>query len=183
MIPPTRKSRLTEADRAEWLRYARDIRPLPGHALPPDAPAPAPAVSPEPARPAPPPVPARPAPARRPAPRPALAVGAAPAGLDAATWQRFRTGRLPAARRLDLHGHTAERAHHALRAFLHAAAAEGIRCVEVITGRGTGEQGGVLRREFPFWLNLPDLRPLVLAAAHPHAANPGSVRLLLRRPR
>jgi hypothetical protein len=28
---------------------------------------------------------------------------------------------------------------------------------------------------------LPDIRPLVLAAAHPHAANPGSVRLLLRR--
>jgi hypothetical protein len=41
------------------------------------------------------------------------------------------------------------------------------------------------------WLNLPEIRPLVLAAAHPHtssamhshAANPGSVRLLLRRPR
>jgi hypothetical protein len=33
------------------------------------------------------------------------------------------------------------------------------------------------------WLNLPEIRPLVLAAAHPHAANPGSVRLLLRRVR
>jgi DNA-nicking Smr family endonuclease len=44
-------------------------------------------------------------------------------------------------------------------------------------------QGGVLRREVPLWLNLPELRGLVLAAAHPHAANPGSVRLLLRRPR
>ena len=31
---------------------------------------------------------------------------------------------------------------------------------------------------------LPDgLRPLVLAASHPHPANPGSVRLLLRRTR
>jgi DNA-nicking Smr family endonuclease len=41
----------------------------------------------------------------------------------------------------------------------------------------------VLRRELPLWLNLPEIRPLVLAASHPHAANPGSVRLLLRRPR
>ena len=42
---------------------------------------------------------------------------------------------------------------------------------------------GVLRRELPLWLNRPDIRPLILAAAHPHAANPGSVRLLLRRAR
>jgi DNA-nicking Smr family endonuclease len=41
----------------------------------------------------------------------------------------------------------------------------------------------VLRRELPLWLNLPALRPLVLAASHPHPANPGSVKLLLRRPK
>jgi len=35
----------------------------------------------------------------------------------------------------------------------------------------------------PLWLNLPTLRPLVLAASHPHAGNPGSVRLLLRKPK
>jgi DNA-nicking Smr family endonuclease len=39
----------------------------------------------------------------------------------------------------------------------------------------------VLKRELPHWLNEPALRPLVLAASHPHPANPGSVRLLLRR--
>jgi DNA-nicking Smr family endonuclease len=54
---------------------------------------------------------------------------------------------------------------------------------EVITGRGATEGGGVLRRELPLWLNLPDLRPMVLAVTHPHPGNPGSVRLLLRRPR
>jgi hypothetical protein len=48
----------------------------------------------------------------------------------------------------------------------------------VVTG-----QGGVLRRELPLRLNLPELRGVVLAAAHPHAANPGAVRLLLRRAR
>jgi DNA-nicking Smr family endonuclease len=101
--------------------------------------------------------------------------------VDGATWQRFRTGKLPAARRLDLHGHTAQHAFHALGAFLRRAHADRLRCVEVVTGRGSGESGGVIRRELPLWLNLPDLRPLVLAAVHPHAANPGSVRLLLRR--
>ena len=64
-----------------------------------------------------------------------------------------------------------------------AAHGDRVRCVEVITGRGTGEAGGVLRRELPMWLNLPALRPLVLAASHPHAANTGAVRLLLRRSR
>jgi len=42
---------------------------------------------------------------------------------------------------------------------------------------------GVLRRELPLWLNLPELRPLVLAAAHPHPGNEGAVRVLVRRVR
>jgi len=97
---------------------------------------------------------------------------------------------LLSARKLDLHGMTAQHAFHALREFLRAAHADRLRCVEIVTGRG-GPDGGVLRRELPFWLNRPDIRPLVLAASHPHTssamhanvANAGSVRLLLRRPR
>jgi DNA-nicking Smr family endonuclease len=117
----------------------------------------------------------RPAPGRR-IRYSALAIGVQPGGVDSATWHRFRTGKLPTTRVLDLHGHTAQRAFHALARFLHAAHAERQRCVEVVTG-----QGGVLKRELPLWLNQPDNRPLVLAAVHPHPANPGSVRLLLRR--
>jgi DNA-nicking Smr family endonuclease len=103
--------------------------------------------------------------------------------VDKATWQRFRTGKLGVERKLDLHGQTAQRAHHALIAFLRTAHADRLRCVEVVTGRGSGEEGGVIRREFRMWLNLPEIRSLVLAAAHPHAANSGAVRLLLRRMR
>jgi DNA-nicking Smr family endonuclease len=114
---------------------------------------------------------------------PPVAIGAQPPGLDNASWHKFRTGRLAAARTLDLHGRTAQRAYHALEAFLRGAHADRLRCVEVITGRGAGEEGGVLRRELPLWLNLPQIRPMILAAAHPHPANPGSVRLLLRRMR
>lgn len=120
-----------------------------------------------------------------------LAIGGPPAGVDKATWQRFRTGKLAAVRKLDLHGMTAQRAFQALTGFLRTAHAEHVRCVEIVTGRGRGdgageargEATGVLRREFPLWLNRPDIRPLVLGAAHPHAANTGAVRLLLRRAR
>ena len=114
---------------------------------------------------------------------PAVVVGAVPAGVDTGSWTRFRTGKLSATRTLDLHGRTAQRAYAALGQFLHSAVADGVRCVEVITGRGKGEAGGVIRREFPLWLNQPHLCHMILAAAHPHALNPGSVRLLLRRSR
>ena len=177
-----RRSRLSEADVAEWANYARHVHLLPGRARPvlPEQPPSAPvqdrAV----------PVAAPAGPAARPAVRQnlgGLVIGMQPAGVDNATWARFRTGKLTASRTLDLHGRTAQRAFHSLVSLMRGAHADGLRCVEVITGRGSGETGGVLRRELPLWLNLPELRPLGLAAAHPPALNPGSVRILLRRAR
>jgi DNA-nicking Smr family endonuclease len=175
-----RRRGLSQTDREQWAAYARLLTALPGRAIAePAAPEPPAVPMDAPASPlAAPPVHQ---PAAPPALRPALAVGAAPSGLDKATWAKFRTGKLASVRTLDLHGRTAQRAYHALHAFLLSAHADGVRCVEVITGRGSGEQGGVLKRELPHWLNDPSLRPLVLAASHPHPANPGSVRLLLRR--
>jgi len=176
----TRRPRLTEVDREYWARYARDIRPLPGRSAPALTEAATETPSGEPPAEAPPPIPRK---GRKPS-RPqaaAIAVGDNPGGVDRATWQRLRTGKLVPARTLDLHGNSAERALHRLAHFLRAAQADGLRCVEVITGRGVGEAGGVIRREFPHWLNRPDLRPMVLAATHPHPANPGAVRVLLRR--
>ncbi len=172
---PRRRPLLTEQDRNAWAAYAQLVRPLPGRA----APAPPPPPDP-PERPAPPPPPPRHT-ARPPAP--AVSIGGQPGGLDSTTWTRFRSGKLPPSRTLDLHGRTAQRAHHTVTGFLHAAHADGVRCVEIITGRGIGETGGILRRELPLWLNLPNLRPIVLAASHPHPANPGSVLVLLRRVR
>jgi DNA-nicking Smr family endonuclease len=170
-----RRNRLTEAERALWASYAGRIRRLPGR--PPLAPVlPEPHVATEPQ-----PRPRPPATARSStstATLAPLAVGTQPGGVDTASWQRLRTGKLPTVRTLDLHGYTAQRAFHALAGFLRTAHAEGLRGVEVVTG-----QGGVLRRELPLWLNLPEFRGLILAAVHPHAANPGSVRLLLRRRR
>ena len=172
-----RRKALTDIDRAEWAAYARHVAALPGHALPPGAVAePVPPVVTPPGEPPRVPVSARPGASRK-----LIAVGEHPGGLDNASWNRLRAGKLSPTRTLDLHGRTAQRAYHALHVFLEQAHADHVRCVEVITGRGSGEAGGVIRRELPMWLNLPALRPLVLAATHPHAANPGSVRLLLRR--
>lgn len=114
---------------------------------------------------------------------PELAIGVAPGGLDRRRWDDLRRGRTRPERTLDLHGRRAEDAHAAVRAFVLAAQAEGLRCVAIVTGKGTGETGGVLRRELPHWLNAPPLRGLILAIAHPHRANTGAVHLLLRRKR
>jgi DNA-nicking Smr family endonuclease len=179
---PPRARRLSEADQALWAAYAQQLAPL--RARPSKKP---PAAIPQPApiaQPTPPPQPRPTTAAKPPKPRPSaaqLSVGTQPGGIDKATWHRFRSGKLLTTRTLDLHGMTAQRAFHALVSFLRTAHAEQARCVEVVTGRGSGETGGVIRREFPHWLNLPEIRPLILGATHPHALNTGSVRLILRR--
>lgn len=173
-----RAKRLSEEDRAFWHAWAArtQVQPLKGREPLPHPPEP-PAVQ----APAPPPAPTA-APAIRVAP-PEIRIGHAPGGLDTKRWKELRRGRLRAERRLDLHGRRAQDAHGAVRAFLHDAWADGVRCVEIVTGKGPAPEGGVLRRELPHWLNMPELRHLLLGAAHPHAANPGAVFLLLRRRR
>jgi DNA-nicking Smr family endonuclease len=180
---PLRARGLSQADREAWAAYARMIVPLipasvGGAADEAIAP---PKVQPNSGEP---PRPLSPDQARASRTRALpLSVDGHPGGLDSATWQRLRSGKLSTERRLDLHGLTVQRAFHALVPFLRSAHADRLRCVEIITGRGTGESGGAIRREFPHWLNLPEIRPLVLGAVHPHPLNPGSVRVLLRRVR
>ncbi len=168
---------LTEADRALWRAYAAEIAPLPGRELPPAPPPP-----PAPVVPAPAPPPAAPAPAPRWSP-PDIALNTPPSGLDDRRWRDLRRGRIRPERSIDLHGRRAQEAHGAVRSFLADAYADGLHCVAVITGRGSSAEGGVLRRELPHWLNAPDLRRILLGAAHPHSANTGAVHLLLRRRR
>lgn len=169
---------LSEADRALWRAYAAEIVPLPGRELPPEPAAapPAPVATTAVA------APMVSAPAPRWAP-PDIAVNAPPAGLDDRRWRDLRRGRIAPERTIDLHGRRAQEAHAAVHAFLADAYADGLRCVAVITGRGSTTEGGVLRRELPHWLNAPDLRRIILGAAHPHRANTGAVHLLLRRRR
>ncbi|MGK7861060.1 Smr/MutS family protein [Falsiroseomonas sp. E2-1-a4] len=175
-----REKRLNQADLALWRAFTAEIRPLFGHQRPPAPPAPAAAPAPEPPAQlaiAPPPKPARPL------PPPEIRVGEVPGGLDRKRWAALRRGDMRAERTLDLHGRRVAEAHLVFRAFLHRAAAEGIRTVTIVTGKGPQPEGGILQRELPHWLNDPELRPLVLGAAHPHPTNSGAVNLLLRRRR
>ena len=171
-----RRRGLTETDRRAWADYVQRVAPLAGVISPvlelvPEA-------TPAPASPTPPP-PVHPL-VRRKNLAP-IEIGTSPGGVDRSTWMRFRGGKLAPQRTLDLHGRTVQRAHAELHAFFGAATAERLRCIEIITGRGSGETGGVLRREVPLWLNDPALRPIILAASHPHPANQGAIRVLLRR--
>jgi len=168
---------LSAADRALWQAYVVSVEALPGRELPPP---------PEPANAPPAPIAPQGLPMVQAAAPiiwqpPPIQVNITPAGLDDKRWRALRRGRMKPERTLDLHGRRAQEAHDAVRGFLLAAFADGLRCVAVITGRGSSPEGGVLRRELPHWLNAPDLRRILLAAAHPHAANTGAVHLMLRR--
>jgi len=159
-----RAKALSTADLKLWAAYSQTLtRLMPGKSRLPVEPETPPARV----------TPTAPAPVL---PAPPVGVDLTPAGLDKSTWKKFASGKIRAAQRLDLHGHTAARAHHAVIHFLERAYADQTRCVEIITGKGE-----VLARELPHWLNAPTLRPIILAIAHPHAANTGSVRILLRR--
>jgi DNA-nicking Smr family endonuclease len=162
---------LSKADLQLWAAYSQTLKLLPGKtrlavAAEPAAAPPAPAAATAPAQ-----IKTRPQGKQ-------VEVGSPPPGLDKSSWRKFRTGEHRASRVLDLHGMTAARAHYATLQFIQAAHAEQLRVVEIITGKGE-----VLFRELPHWLNAPQLRPLILALAHPHAANTGAVRILLRRTR
>ncbi len=86
--------------------------------------------------------------------------------------------------RLDLHGMTQTRAHRALLRFLQRASGDGSRFVLVITGKGggSGPQAGcgVLRRQVPEWLSLPEFRKLVVGFEEAHRSHGGGGALYVR---
>jgi DNA-nicking Smr family endonuclease len=177
---------LTGEDLDLWRQVTRDARPLAGREAkpttpPPKAPAPpaTPAKSAASAR----SVAAPPAP-RRPAP-PELAPGTV-AGIDRRTAERLKRGQLAVEATLDLHGQTQAEAHRAVEAFLARCQSAGKRCVLIITGRGhRHEDGGVLRRNLPLWLNegTNRARILAIATAQPKHGGAGALYLLLKRQR
>jgi DNA-nicking Smr family endonuclease len=108
--------------------------------------------------------------------------------------RRLRSGRVEIEARLDLHGLRQADAHAALRRFLLACSARGVRWALVITGKGapardhgllSEHERGVLRRNVPRWLAEPDLRSIVVshtAAAASHGGE-GALYVQLRRRR
>jgi DNA-nicking Smr family endonuclease len=117
------------------------------------------------------------------------------AQLDRRLKQRVARGREPIEARLDLHGMTQAEAHAELLRFLHRAQSNGIRTVLVVTGKGSSSsrprdydpdrERGVLRRQVPMWLALPEFRLLVVGfdAAHAGHGGQGALYVRLRRSR
>jgi DNA-nicking Smr family endonuclease len=85
--------------------------------------------------------------------------------------------------RLDLHGMTQIRAHRALSGFLQRAHSDGLTFVLVITGKGkigAESERGVLRRQVPQWLSLPEFRSLVVGFEEAHVGHGGEGALYVR---
>lgn len=98
--------------------------------------------------------------------------------------QRVARGKEGIDARLDLHGLTQAEAHGALLRFLRTAHARDARLVLVITGKGGrgdmhGERG-VLKRQVPHWLALPEFRDLVIGFEDAHLSHGGEGALYVR---
>lgn len=112
-------------------------------------------------------------------------------GLDKRSQLRLKRGQMEIEARIDLHGMTQDMAHAALNGFIARSQARGLRCVLVITGKGTRRdefgryETGVLKREVPRWLNEAGNRDKVLAftPAQLKDGGSGALYILLRRMR
>ena len=170
MTRPRGKSRrLSEGERGLWREVTRSIAPMRRHS--------AAAIEPEnePEAAAAPKAAAAPPRAAKPAAKPNLKAPPAPAPLGRKEKAKVARGRTRIERRLDLHGHTQAEAHAALLRFLRKAGDDGARLVMVITGRS-----GVLKRQVPLWLALPEVRALVVGFEEAHQRHGGEGALYLR---
>ena len=184
---PRRKRSLSEEERALWESVAKQTKPLRKKhraAKPPAGDSPA-TEAPAAAKPAAPPKPPPSTKILR-APKPQVPPAAPPllAPLGRRERSQLSRGRKEIDARLDLHGMTQARAHHALSGFLQRAHREGLTFVLVITGKGRAmgaeTERGVLRRQVPQWLSLPEFRSLVVGFEEAHIGHGGEGALYVR---
>jgi DNA-nicking Smr family endonuclease len=174
--PSRGRRHLSEEERTLWESVARQVKPLrkkrrvgkiaasmsePAAATPVASPRPIPPNSaPRPSKPAVPPL----------------------APLGRRERSRLSKGRNQIDARLDLHGMTQTRAHRTLLGFLQRAHHDGLTFVLVITGKGVAgnTERGVLRRQVPQWLALPEFRTLVVGFEEAHTGHGGEGALYVR---
>jgi DNA-nicking Smr family endonuclease len=127
------------------------------------------------------------APSSRAAARAAPAVGKPAPRLesfDRRLKQRLARGSEPLDGRIDLHGKTQTQAYAALLAFLRRAQEDGAKFVLVITGKGRAHdelsERGVLKRQVPQWLSLPEFRGYVSGVEDAHVGHGGAGALYVR---
>ena len=172
-----RRRKLTEEERTLWGWITRSVAPLRRQPVP--ATAPPAAATPAKTRSAPRPHPPsrEKAPPQKPAPR--------LEPLDRRLKQRLARGREPIEARIDLHGRTQDEAHTTLLRFLRKAQEDGVRFVLVITGKGARardewSERGVLKRQVPLWLKLPEFRAYVVGFEPAHVGHGGEGALYVR---
>jgi len=171
------RRRISDDERALWRGFARSVKPLrrsTGADIAPDQPA----------------GPASPQSARQ--ERADASVLPALAQFERRLRQRLARGQTTIDARLDLHGMTQSQAHAALVRFLAKAQAQGAKLVLVVTGKGAGTgislgaarpaafERGVLRRQVPLWLALPEFRRFVVSFEQAHGSHGGEGALYLR---
>ncbi|PPD46524.1 MAG: DNA mismatch repair protein MutS [Methylocystis sp.] len=169
--------RLTHAEHELWTIVTASVRPFRSRPSPVAGPAPQPSVAET--APGKPPAPVahrdRPPPPRPPAPA---------TDIDHRTRVKIKRGRLDVDAKLDLHGLRQDEAQRALTSFLRRAQADGAKVAIVVTGKGQSrEEGGVLRRVVPMWLQAPNLRDVVVGfgEAARHHGGEGALYVRIRR--
>ena len=177
--PSPRRRGLSQEDRELWELVAKQVKPLrkhrvtKAHVASRAEPSPATPIvrSPTPAKPM----------AAAPAPRPSKPAVPPLAPLGKRERTKLSRGRSEIEARLDLHGMTQMRAHRALSGFLHRAHHDGLTFVLVITGKGrSGGESGVLRRQVPEWLSLPEFRAFVVGFEEASVGHGGEGALYVR---
>ena len=101
-------------------------------------------------------------------------------GLNHMTLRKLRRGQWPVQDTIDLHGYTSDEARRLLAEFLHHALHHGLRCVNVIHGKGWRAEGGegILKIRVRNWLmQYPQV--LAYCDAPANAGGGGAVWLLL----
>jgi DNA-nicking Smr family endonuclease len=166
---------LSAQEQKLWSDVTRLVAPLRRPPLPAD---PAPSTAPGKTKPKPSRTPAR---SVAPAARPTASLEV----FDRRLKQRLARGTEAIEARVDLHGKTQSEAYAALLSFLRRAQSDGAKFVLVITGKGgsAGEgfgERGVLKRQVPQWLRLPEFRRYVLGFEDAHHRHGGAGALYLR---
>jgi DNA-nicking Smr family endonuclease len=180
---PRRNRSLSEEEQALWESVARQAKPLRKRARAAKAEAILPAAETAAAKST--VAPAPPGSAKKSAaPKPAAPPAPPLAPIGRRERSQLSRGRKGIDARLDLHGMTQNRAHHALSAFLQRAHHNGLSFVLVITGKGrtsaAPSERGVLRRQVPLWLSLPEFRSLVAGFEEAHIGHGGEGALYVR---
>jgi DNA-nicking Smr family endonuclease len=177
---PRRRRALSEEERALWETVAKQVKPLrKRHSVAKAHAAPEAEIKAS-AKPA---ASAKPIPVKSAhAPRPQTPPPLAPLGRRERA--QLSRGKKEIDARLDLHGMTQTRAHRVLFAFLQRAHHDGLTFVLVITGKGKAggadSERGVLRRQVPQWLSLPEFRAIVVGFEEAHIGHGGEGALYVR---